>query len=305
MEKKKRKYPKVERKYGEILGIKVSITSTGQVLDFIKSRLESKEKFYIVTINPENLLIATGDWLLQKAIRRSDLSVPDGIGLAQAYKFLDFKDNKKNPFRLFVIFVQGLFVGYKTIFDKKYLTDALPIIKGRELFLDIIKIADERHLKVYLFGGENEEAQKAKLELEKIYKNITFKTNFQFPQYNKNCKPINLENRKLHKNIIGGIKLFEPDFVFVAMNTPKQEKWVYRNFFRLTKVTGAMTVGGTFNYVAGNMKLPPKWMEKVGLEWVYRLIQEPNRWRRILNAFPIFPWRVFTWKLNPPRRIVK
>jgi len=268
-----RNYIKVDRKEGYILGIKISITSKEEVLNFVNLRLENKEKFYIVTPNPENLLLATKDWLLAKAIRRSDLSIPDGIGLKFAYNFLYKKD--------------------------------IEIIKGRELFFDIMKIADERKLRVYLFGGENGEQTKSKEILEQKYNNVVFKTHHQFPQYSKNCQPATVSDRKMHKSIVGGIKLFEPDLIFVAMNTPKQEKWIYRNFFRLTNVTGAMTVGGTFNYIAGNMKLPPKWMEKMGLEWVYRFIQEPKRWRRILNAVIIFPWRVFKWKLDPPKRLSK
>ncbi|MDP3013514.1 MAG: WecB/TagA/CpsF family glycosyltransferase, partial [Candidatus Subteraquimicrobiales bacterium] len=197
-------------------------------------------------------------------IIHSTLSIPDGIGLKFAFKYL-----------------YGL---------------PLEIIKGRELFLDIIKIADERHLRVYLFGGEHGEQIKTKEILEKSYKNVIFKTHHEFPQYDKNCQPTSVIHRKLHKRIVGSIKMFEPDLIFVAMNTPKQEKWIFRNFFRL-KATGAMAVGGTFNYIVGSMKLPPKWMEKLGLEWVYRLIQEPQRLRRILNAFPIFPWKVFMWKL--------
>jgi N-acetylglucosaminyldiphosphoundecaprenol N-acetyl-beta-D-mannosaminyltransferase len=302
MEEIKRKYPKVERKHGEILGIKVSITSKQEVLDFINTRLESKEKFYVVTPNPENLLKATQDWLLEKAIRKSDLSIPDGIGLAQAYKFLKLDDYKGNLLRPVLIFCQGLMVGAATLFNKKYLTDALPIIKGRELFLDVMEIANKKNLRVYLFGGEYGESEKTKEVLEKKYGNITIKTNRDFPQYNKNCKPVSYNDRQLHKKIIGSIKMFEPDLIVVALNTPKQEKWIFRNFFRMLNVTGAFALGGTFNYVAGNMKLPPKWIEKIGLEWVYRLIQEPKRVRRILNAFPIFPLRVFLWKLNPQRR---
>lgn len=284
-------------KQRNIFGIKINITNKQEILDFVNSRLDTKEKFYIVTPNPENILIAKDDWLLKKAIVHSTLSIPDGIGLSQAHKFLNFKNYNGNILRPLLIFFQGMLVGAATIFNKKYLTDDLPIIKGRELFLDIIKIADSLRLKVYLFGGEYHEAEKAKHVLEKTCKNIIFKTNYQFPQYDRNCQPISEIHRKLHKRIVGSIKMFEPDFIFVAMNTPKQEKWIFRNFFRL-KATGAMAVGGTFNYIAGNMKLPPRWMEKLGLEWVYRLIQEPKRLKRILNAFPIFPWKVFMWKLR-------
>jgi len=297
-----KRYPKVDRKYGEILGIKVSITPLEEVLKFINTRLDTKEKFYAVTPNPENLLMATKDWLLKKAIIRSDLSIPDGIGLAQAYKFLGLKDDKTFPLRPFRLFFDGLKVGVATFKDKSYLTDTLPITKGRELFFEVMKIANDRRLKVYLFGGEHGEQTKSVEILKNEFKNITFKTNYEFPQYNKNAKPVGAFDRKLHKKIIGGIKVFEPDLIIVALNTPKQEKWIYRNFFRLKNTTGAFALGGTFNYVAGNMKLPPDWLASLGLEWFYRFIQEPKRLKRIINAVIIFPWTVFMWKLNPPRR---
>jgi N-acetylglucosaminyldiphosphoundecaprenol N-acetyl-beta-D-mannosaminyltransferase len=297
-----RKYPKVERKHGDILGIKVSITQRSEVIKFVESRLDSKQKFYIVTPNPENLLLATKDWLLEKAIWRSDLSVPDGIGLAQAFTFLKHEDYKNDPLRIFKIFWQGMQVGYKTLTDKDSLTKNLPIIKGRELFFDLLEIADKRKLRVFLFGGEFGEQEEARDILAKKYTNAVFKTHHYSPQYNKNGQPASIGDRRMHKKIVGTIKLFEPDLIFVAMNTPKQEKWIYRNFFRITKANGAMTVGGTYNYVAGRMKIPPKWMTNLGLEWLYRLLQEPKRWKRIVNAIIVFPWRVFMWKLNPPRR---
>lgn len=293
-------YKTLERKEGYILGIKISITSKREVLDFVSSRLDSKEKFYVVTPNPENLLLATKDWLLAKAIRRSDFSVPDGIGLSQANKFLSFKENRNNIFRPVVLVFQGLLVGASTIINKSYLTKDLEVIKGRELFLEIMNILNQKKLRVYLFGGEHGEQETTLKELQKFYPNITYKTSYKFPHYGKNGQPVSVGDRKMHKNIVGSIKLFEPDFIFVAMNTPKQENWIYRNFFRLTNVTGAMTVGGTYNYIAGNMKTPPKWVENIGLEWLYRLIQEPKRFKRILNAVIIFPWNVFKYKLNLP-----
>lgn len=300
-----RRYPKVERKYGDILGIKVSITNKAEVLDFVRTRLETKEKFFIVTPNPENLLLATKDWLLKKAIERSHLSVPDGIGLAMAYKFLNLHDDKSNIFRPLILLYHGLRTGLFALQDKSKLTDGFEIVKGRELFLDILKIINDKKGSAYLFGGENGEQEETFKNLKLQFPHITFQTNYKFPQFSKNGQPVSLSDKKMHKSILGSIKLFEPDMVFVALNTPKQEKWIFRNLYRLQKVTGAMTVGGTFLYMSGQMKLPPKWMENLGLEWVYRLLQEPKRLRRILNAFPIFPWKVFMWKLNPPRRIIK
>lgn len=296
-----RRYPKVERKYGEILGIKVSITSKVEVLDFVQMRLETKEKFFIVTPNPENLLLATKDWLLKKAIDRSHLSIPDGIGLAMAYKFLNLKDDKRNIFRPLILLYQGLRIGLLALQDKNKLTDGFEIIKGRDLFIDILKIINERKGRVYLFGGENGEQEEALKNLKLQFTDITFQTNYKFPFFSKNGQPVSVIDKKMHKSILGSIKLFEPDMVFVALNTPKQEKWIFRNLYRLQKITGAMTVGGTFNYMAGNMKLPPKWMEERGLEWFWRVISEPflfwKRVRRVLTAVIVFPWKVFIWKL--------
>lgn len=283
-------------KHGHLLGIKISSTSREGLLNSVREKLKNKEKFYIVTPNPEIVLMATKDWLLKKAIFKSDFSVPDGIGLAQAYKFLSLEDNHNFLIRPLALFYQGLKVGLSTFYDKKYLTDSLNIIKGRELFLDLIGIADDKKLRVYLFGGENREQLKAVEVLSQKYKNVIFKTNYNFPVYNRNGQPATLNDRLIHKKVIGNIKMFEPDLIFVAMTPPKQEKWIFRNFFRLKSV-GAMAVGGTFNYIAGSSKLPPKWISNIGLEWVWRLISEPFRYKRIFNSFPIFPWVVFTSKL--------
>jgi N-acetylglucosaminyldiphosphoundecaprenol N-acetyl-beta-D-mannosaminyltransferase len=253
---------KSNRKHGQIFGIKISSTSKDEVLEFLKSRLETKERFFFVTPNPEITLMARKDWLLKKAIAKSDLSIPDGIGLKFAFKFLYGED--------------------------------LNIIKGRELFLDIIKIADEKGLKVYLLGGFKDEAEKAKQELVKVYKNIKIQAN-PAPRYGNNGQPATEKDRNLHKSLISKIKMFEPDLIFVGLSAPKQEKWIFRNFFRLD-ATGAMAVGGTFNYIGKNIPLPPKWMEKLGLEWLWRLILEPIRLKRIINAVMVFPLIVFKSK---------
>jgi N-acetylglucosaminyldiphosphoundecaprenol N-acetyl-beta-D-mannosaminyltransferase len=80
--------------------------------------------------------------------------------------------------------------------------------------------------------------------------------------------------------------------LFVAFGNPKQEIWIHNNFQKLD-IGGAMAVGGAFRYVAGTSSLPPKWMERGGLEWVWRLVTEPARISRIFRAFPMFPLRIF------------
>jgi len=80
------------------------------------------------------------------------------------------------------------------------------------------------------------------------------------------------------------------DYLFVALDTPRQDDWIHRQL----SVLGArvvMGVGGSFDVLAGRLRRAPRWMRKFGLEWLYRLNQEPRRWRR-MAALPRFVLRV-------------
>lgn len=292
-----KKRVKTGPKHGNILGIKITSTHKDTLIKELIRRIEIKDKFYIVTPNPEIVLMATQDWLLKKAIFKSDYSVPDGIGLAQAVKYQSL-DVPKNPItKIFTMIIQGLVVGFMTLKDPKWVMEDLEIIKGRELFFDLLEIANRKYLRVYLLGGENGEQEKTEEILVSKYPNIVFKTDHRFPKYSLKGQPLTKIDRKLHKAVLGSIKMFEPDLVFVALGAPRQEKWIFRNFFRL-KATGAMAVGGTFRFVSGQSKLPPAMFVKYNLEWLWRLITEPRRLRRIINAFFVFSWKIFLDKLS-------
>lgn len=85
------------------------------------------------------------------------------------------------------------------------------------------------------------------------------------------------------------ITAVQPDVLLVAYGHPNQELWIARNQ-PLLRVPVAIGVGGTFDYLAGVVVRAPAWMRAVGLEWLYRLIRQPGRWRRIVTAVPVFLW---------------
>ena len=93
--------------------------------------------------------------------------------------------------------------------------------------------------------------------------------------------------------IIDRINAAKPDVLFVALGNPKQELWMGRNREKLD--VGVMIgVGGTFNFIAGKVKRAPKWMQRCGLEWIYRILQEPGRlWRRYAYGLLKFSWLSF------------
>jgi N-acetylglucosaminyldiphosphoundecaprenol N-acetyl-beta-D-mannosaminyltransferase len=83
-------------------------------------------------------------------------------------------------------------------------------------------------------------------------------------------------------DVVDAIRAARPDLLFVAMSSPRKEYWLSEHL-EATAVPFAMGVGGAFDVVAGLTRRAPRWMQRTGLEWLYRLLQEPRRlWRRYL-----------------------
>ncbi len=83
------------------------------------------------------------------------------------------------------------------------------------------------------------------------------------------------------------ISATNPDILLVAYGHPAQELWIARNQ-PVLRIPVAIGVGGVFDYLAGVVPRAPGWMRRLGLEWLYRLIRQPTRWRRIMRAVPLF-----------------
>ena len=100
------------------------------------------------------------------------------------------------------------------------------------------------------------------------------------------------------------------DVLVVGMGTPRQEMWVARNLHRL-RTPLVMSMGGLLDFLGGKNKRAPDWMRQTGLEWIFRIIQEPGRmWKRYVVGNPVFLWRAYKWIRSgravafgaPPRR---
>lgn len=283
----------MERKYDQILGITINSTSRAKVLAFVRFSLAKKTKFSIFTPNPEIVLASTKDKELARILGRASLALPDGIGLSMANRFLSLSSPKNMLLRVPVCFFQGIGVGLATFINRDWLYKGLRPIKGREMFLDLIKLSNKKGWKVFFLGGRKGIGEKAAVALKKNYKKVKIEY-FQGPELDSDGSPMREIDRNLEKEAIEEINEFRPQILFIAFGAPKQEKWIDKWISRL-HIGGAMVVGGTFDYVFG---LPPKWMSESGLEWVWRLVREPKRIGRIINAAIVFPLRVFLYKLN-------
>ena len=287
------------RNVGIINEIEISSTQRDRVLRFVHAKLSTSDRkrpFLIVTPNSEIVSLALKDKKLTKIINSADIVLADGIGLAQAAKFLQMPNPESRIVRTFVLLGQGIIVGLATFFNKKWLFSSLELIKGRDFFLELMRLANKKGWRIFFLGGKGEVAKKAAEFLQKTLKkvNIAYATG---PMLNEAATPVSEEDSTLEKSLVEKINLFQAQLLFVGFGAPKQEKWLDKWLPKL-KVGGAMTVGGTFDYICGRAKLPPVWMENLGLEWLWRLITQPFRIKRILTAFPIFPIKVFWYKLN-------
>lgn len=249
---------KNDRIYGKILGIKVTSTTTSSVLTRVENFISDSFKFYIVTPNPELILMAQDNQKLKIALNEADFAIPDGVGLKLAIPDLN-------------------------------------ITKGRKLFLALISFAAKKNWKVFLLGGLGDEAAIASRKLQITNPKLQIHS-FQGSRLNGNAELVTEIDRKLQIDAINRINKFKPQLLFVAFGNPKQEIWIHENLSRLD-IGGAMAVGGAFRYVAGLSSLPPGWMAKIGLEWLYRLITEPKRIGRIWNAVVVFPTKLLVSKL--------
>jgi len=252
------------RKIGQILGINVISGSTSSLLMRVEDFISDSIKFYIVTPNPELVLMAQRNKKLKEALNSADLPVPDTVRLNYASKFL--------------------------------FGESLNIIPGRKLFIDLINLSGKKGWKVFLLGGMGNEAEIASRKLQITNYKLQIRS-FNGPKLDDNAEPTTEADRKLQKRAIARINRFVPELLFVAFGNPKQEIWIHKNISKLN-IGGAMAVGGAFRYVAGLSALPPGWMEKAGLEWLWRLINEPMRIGRIFNAVIVFPLKVFIYKIS-------
>lgn len=97
--------------------------------------------------------------------------------------------------------------------------------------------------------------------------------------------------------LVSKVKTAQADLLLVAYGAPKQDRWLARNLARTDAPVG-IGVGGSFDFIAGTAHRAPRWLQRLGLEWLHRLIREPWRWRRQL-ALPRFAWLVLLGRDRP------
>ncbi len=238
-----------------VLGIPIDCVTWKSIDSAVLRLLEEKKQVFIATPNPEHIILAQKQHNYFTVLQHTDLNVPDGIGLVWAAKRILAK--------------QGVF-------------RPIERVTGIDLMLYLCKTYGA-HMKVGLLGGLDGVASKAADRLRKLIPNVDI---IALPYY---------EYGKADTEIVQKIQDEKVEILFVALGAPKQELFISKYLNKMPHVRLAIGVGGAFDVYAGNLSRPPLWLQKLNLEWLYRLIQEPSRWKRQLKLVE-FVWRILRTK---------
>jgi N-acetylglucosaminyldiphosphoundecaprenol N-acetyl-beta-D-mannosaminyltransferase len=235
----------------KILGNKINCFKSYRSLydSILKStRTSDSSKGYVTVNNVHTMIEGFWDDSYQNIINNSFLSIPDGKPLQIVGRL---KGNKEIS-RLFGPTVMEKFIDW-----------------GR---------ADE--IKHFFFGSSEENLKKLKQAIEDQFPGTKIVGMFPPP-----FKPMSEWDNDKFVQMINDAN---PDFIWVGLGAPKQERWMYEQYKNLDKGI-LFGIGAGFDYLAGNTRHAPQWMKNSSLEWVYRLFQEPKRlWKRYLTTIPQF-----------------
>ncbi|MEH7303844.1 WecB/TagA/CpsF family glycosyltransferase [Neobacillus drentensis] len=175
--------------------------------------------------------------------------------------------------------------GYGIILASKILhTPIRERVAGYDLTVRLLELGNEKKWKIYVLGGREETNQKAVANIQSNFPQIQIAGRHHgFFDWEKST-------------VTAEIKAANPDIVLVALGFPRQEQWIAKN---LDQFAGGlfMGVGGSIDVLAGEVERAPRIWQKMNLEWFYRLISQPSRWRRML-AIPRFLLQIFKLKLH-------
>jgi N-acetylglucosaminyldiphosphoundecaprenol N-acetyl-beta-D-mannosaminyltransferase len=239
-----------------VLGVPVDDAQEGDVLQFVRDRVSTREPATIVTVNAEYVVRAVDDPSFMDVVRGADLATADGAGVLWALR----RQGVRLPRR----------------------------VGGSDLIWSISRQAAGLGHRVFLLGAAPGVSARAADVLRSTYPTLLVAgTHAGSPDENE------------REAIVDLIRRSRADIVFVAFGSPKQDVWIAANQ-QATGASVAMGVGGSIDYVAGVARRAPRWMQDSGLDWLWRLVRQPWRWKRMLSL-PRFVWLV----LRDPARTEK
>jgi N-acetylglucosaminyldiphosphoundecaprenol N-acetyl-beta-D-mannosaminyltransferase len=232
-----------------LLGVPLAVTTYDKALDWMDATVAAERKGYICVAAVHTVMACQEDPELRAAVNGASFTVPDGQPLVWAMNLLGHR-----------------------LPDRVY---------GPELMERACERAAASGTRIYLYGGRNQGALvQLTLNLRRRFPGLRIVGGYS--------PPFRELTPGEESQIVDEINQSRADIVWVGIGVPKQEKWMARMRERLD-ASVLVGVGAAFDFHAGLVPQAPEWMQRVGLEWVYRLAHEPRRlWKRYLRYNPLF-----------------
>jgi len=161
------------------------------------------------------------------------------------------------------------------LYSKKHGFADAERVTGPDLMLELIKASKKEGYRHFFYGATQETLAAMKAAIDRDYPGTRIAGMYAPP-----FRPLNASEDAAVVSMINEAK---PDFIWVGLGAPKQEQWMYDHRGMLCGVS--VGVGAAFDYLAGDIKRAPKIMQKLCLEWLYRLLQDPKRlWKRYVTT---------------------
>lgn len=234
-----------------ILGYSVEAASKEEVIQSIGVVLSSGERTcrFMACLNPHSYAVAKSDSGFQEALKNADWLVPDGTGVVLAGALLS-----------------------QTLHSR---------ITGADIFLGTMDLLNDSAGRVFFLGGTEHTLSMIRERVAVDYPQVTIAGTYS-PPYKPEY------NSEEMQHMVELVNESAADVLWVGMTAPKQEKWIYQ-LQGCLNVPFAGAIGAVFDFYTGQIQRSPAVFQKLGLEWLPRLIQEPRRlWKRMFISAPIF-----------------
>lgn len=250
-----------ELQYCSILKTNINITNMEDTVSYICDNIEKLRGNYICVSNVHTTVMSYKDENYRKIQNGAAMALPDGKPLAIVSKMRGYSYAERVP--------------------------------GPDLMPQILGISLDRGYRHFFYGSSSETLEKLEEKILSQYGNLRIVGMYS--------PPFRALTEEEDKNIIDMINQSHPDFIWVALGAPKQEKWMYEH---RDKVNGVMIgVGAAFDFIAGTVERAPEWMQNLCLEWLFRISQDPKRLlKRYLSTNFSFIYHVWRENRAIPKR---
>jgi N-acetylglucosaminyldiphosphoundecaprenol N-acetyl-beta-D-mannosaminyltransferase len=233
-----------------LLGVEIDNLSFAEAVDRVIQLARGPGTSFVVTPNVDHLMRHRRDPRFRAVYADANLVLADGVPLLWASRLIRNRLKEK--------------------------------VSGSDLVPRLCARAAESGLSIYFLGGKPGAAERCAAGLVQQYPGLRVA--------GCSCPPFGFEkDATINGGVIAAVRDARPDILFVGLGAPKQELWIQRHREELG-VPVALGIGASIDFLGGAEKRAPRWMQRVGLEWSYRLMRQPRRmWKRyLIDDAPFF-----------------